>query len=143
MPLLHLQKRAPWPPPHRRSGETVPSVAGAAAGTAADVAKLFDDAAGKTRVSVTASATGAAAGSATTVGADCCGPSDKENIGSFISSDWSHSSKAESEMTAVGGERVPLGGCSRRWWRACKGSSPRASGAVASGGPDTSGTGPP
>ena len=44
-----------------------------------------------------------------------------------------NSPKAESEITTVGGERVPLGGCSRRWRRACKGSPPRANGAVASG----------
>ena len=140
-------------PPTDVAEGTVPPVAGAAAGTTADAApaddagasaKPFDDAAGKTRVPVTASAAGAAAASATTtVGADCCGPSDRENIGIFISSDWNHSSNAESEITAVGGERLPLGGYSCRWWRACKGSSPLANDAVASGGPDTSKTGPP
>ena len=62
----------------------------------------FDDAAGKTRVPVTAAAAGAAAASATAVGADCCGssvvgfavcfghccrcPSDRENVGISISS---------------------------------------------------------
>ena len=133
-------------------GKTVPPVAGAAAGTAADAAPAdnagasttpLDDAAGKTRVPVTASAAGAAAASATTVGANCCGPSDRERIGIFISSDGSHCSKAESEIIVVGGERVPLGGCSRRWWHACKEDPPLANDAVASGGPDTSETGPP
>ena len=107
MPLLHLQKRAPWPPtPTDAVRKTVPPVAGAAAGTAADAAPAddagasttpFDDAAGKTRVPVTAAAAGAAAASATAVGADCCGssavdiavrvggccryPSNRENIG--------------------------------------------------------------
>ena len=44
----------------------------------------FDDTAGKTLVPVTASAAGAVAASATAVGADCCGPSDRENIGISI-----------------------------------------------------------
>ena len=132
-------------------GKTVPPVAGAAAGTAANAALAndagasatsLDDTAGKTRVPVTASAAGAAAASVTAVGADCCGPPDWENIGISILSDWSYSSKAESEITAVGGERVPLDGCSRRWRRACKGSPPRANGVVVSGGPDTLETGP-
>ena len=117
-------------PPTDAVGKIVPPVAGAAAGTAANTAPAddagasatsFDDAAGKTRMPVTASAAGAAATSVTAVGADCCGPSDWENIGISILSDWTHSSKAESEITTVGGERVPLGGCSHRWWRACKG----------------------
>ena len=93
-------------------GKTIPPVAGAAAGTAADTApaddagasaKPFDDTAGKTRVPVTAAAASAAAASATAVGADCCGlslvdiavcfghccrcPSDRENIGISILSD--------------------------------------------------------
>ena len=101
MPLLHLQKQAPWPPP--AVGKTVPQVAGATAGTAgaavdsaADAepaddasasARFFDDAAGKTLVWVTASAAGAAAASATAVDGDCCGPSDRENIGISILSD--------------------------------------------------------
>ena len=95
MPMLYLQKRAPWPsPPNDAVGKTVPPVAGAAVGTSADAAPAddagasatpFDDAAGKTRVPVTASAAGAAAASATTVGADCCSPSDRENIGVFMS----------------------------------------------------------
>ena len=97
MPLFHLQKRAPCPPPPTDAeGKTVPPVAGAAAGTAADAALAddvgayatpFDDTARKTLVSVTASAAGAAAASATAVGADCCDPSDRENIGISIFSD--------------------------------------------------------
>ena len=83
-------------PPTDAVGKTLPPVAGAAAGTAADAAPAddagasatpFDDTAGKTRVLVTASAAGAAAASTTAVGADRCGPSDRENIGVFISSD--------------------------------------------------------
>ena len=79
-------------PPTNAVGKTVPPVAGAAAGTAADAALAddvgasatpFDDTAGKTLVPVTASAAGAAAASATAVGADCCGPSDRENGGHF------------------------------------------------------------
>ena len=147
--------------------KVVPPVTGAAEGTAADggpgdnagaSATPFDDTAGKTRMPVTAAAAGTAAASATAVGADCCGPStvnivcfdgccrcpyDRENIGVSISSDRSHSSNAESEITAVGGEKVPLGGRSRRWWRACKGSSPLANDAVVSGSRDTSENGPP
>ena len=72
------------------SGAAVPPVAGAAAGAAADAALTddvgapatpFDDTTEKTLVPVTASAAGAAAASATAVGADCCDPSDRENIG--------------------------------------------------------------
>ena len=97
MPLFHLQKRAPWPPPHTDAvGKTVPPVGGAAAGTAADAAPIddvgvcatpFDDTAGRTLVPVTASAADAVAASGTAVGADCCGPSDRENIGISILSD--------------------------------------------------------
>ena len=113
MSRFHLQKRAPWPlPPTDAVGKTVPPVAGAAAGTAADTAPAedagasatpFDDTAGKTRVPVTAAAADAAAASTTAVGADYCGPStvdiavcfggccrcppDRENIGISISSD--------------------------------------------------------
>ena len=74
-------------------GEKVPPVGGAAAGTAADAAPIddvgvsgtpFDDIAGKTLVPVTASAAGAVAASATAVGADYCGPSDRESIGISI-----------------------------------------------------------
>ena len=93
----HLQKRAPWqPPPTDAVGNTVPPVAGATAGTAADAAPAddagasatpSDDTAEKTRVPVTASAAGAAAANATAVGADCCGHSDKENIDISILSD--------------------------------------------------------
>ena len=70
--------------------KTVPPVVGAVTGTAADAtladdvgvsATPFNDTARKTLVSVTALAAGAAAASATAVGADCCGPSDRENIG--------------------------------------------------------------
>ena len=77
-------------------GKTVPPVGGAAEGTAADAAPIddvgvsatpFDDTAGKTLVPVTASAAGAVAASAIAVGADCCGPSDKENIGISMLSD--------------------------------------------------------
>ena len=76
--------------------KTVPPVAGAAAGTAADAvladdvgasATSFDDTAGKTLVPVIASAAGAAAASATAVGADNCGPSYRDNIGISIFSD--------------------------------------------------------
>ena len=83
-------------PPTDAVGETILPVAGAAAGIAADAepaddagasATPFDDAAGKIRVQVTASAAGAAATSATAFGADCCGPSDRENIGILILSD--------------------------------------------------------
>ena len=65
MPLFHLQKRAPWPPPPTDVvGKAVPPVAGAATGNAADAvladdvgasATPFDDTARKTLVSVTAS----------------------------------------------------------------------------------------
>ena len=120
-------------PPIDAVGKTVPPVAGAAAGPAVNAAPAddagasvtpFDDTAGKTRVPATASAAGAAAASVTAVGADCCSPSDGENIGISMLSDLSHYSKAESEITTVGGERVPLGGYSRHWWRACKGGPP-------------------
>ena len=76
---------------------------------------------------------------------DCCCrcPFDRENIGISILVDWSHPSKVESKITAVGGERVLPGGYSRRWWRACKGGPPLANDAVVSGGPDTSEAGPP
>ena len=77
-------------PPTDVVGKTVPPVAGAAAGTATDAAPAddvgasatpFDDTSGKVPVPVIASAAGAAAASATAVGADCCGPSKRENIG--------------------------------------------------------------
>ena len=77
-------------------GKTVPPVAGVAAGTAADAALAdavgasttpFDDTSGKTRVPAIASATGAAAASATAVGADCCVPPNRENIGISTFSD--------------------------------------------------------
>ena len=83
-------------PPTDEVGKTVPPVAGAAAGTAADVAPAddvgasatpFGDTSGKTRVPVTASAAGAAAVSTTAVGADCCSPSNRENIGISTFSD--------------------------------------------------------
>ena len=83
-------------PPTDAVGKTVPPVAGAATDTAADAAFAdnvgasatpFDDTARKTLVSVTASAAGAAAASATAVGADCCGLSDRENIGISTFSD--------------------------------------------------------
>ena len=68
-------------------GKTVPTAADAApADDAGASATPFDDTAGKTRVSVTASAACAAAASVTAVGADCCGPSDWENIGISIDS---------------------------------------------------------
>ena len=96
MPLFHLQKRRPGHPPTDAVGKTVPLVGDAAASTAADAAPIddvgvsatpFDDTAGKTLVPVTASAAGSVAASATAVGADCCGPSDRENIGISILSD--------------------------------------------------------
>ena len=72
MPLFHLQERAPWPPPPTDVvGKTVPPVAGAAAGTAVDAAPAddvgayataFEDAAGKTLVSGSASVAGAERG---------------------------------------------------------------------------------
>ena len=77
-------------------GKIVPPVDGAAAGTAANAtpaddagasATSFDDTAGETRVPVTASAAGVAPASVPAVGADCCGPSDSENIGISILSD--------------------------------------------------------
>ena len=83
-------------PPTDEVGKTVQPVTGAATGTAADAALAddvgasvtsFDDTARKTLVSVTASAAGAAAASATAVGADCYGPSDRENIGISTFSD--------------------------------------------------------
>ena len=43
---------------------------------------------------VIASAVGAAAGSATAVGADCCGPSNRDNIGISTFSDRNHSNSA-------------------------------------------------
>ena len=54
----------------------------------------FDDTAGKILVPVTASAGGTAAASATAVGADCCGPSDRENNGISPFSDRRRSSTA-------------------------------------------------
>ena len=97
MPLFHLQMRAPWPhPPIDAVGKTVPPIGGAAAGTSADATPIddvgvsatpFDDTAGKALVPVTASAAGAVAASAPTIGADCCGPSDRENIDISILSD--------------------------------------------------------
>ena len=83
-------------PPIDAVGKTVPPIAGAAAGTAADAALAddvvasatpVDDTAGKTLVPVIASAAGAAAASATAVGADYCGPSGRENIGISTFSD--------------------------------------------------------
>ena len=97
MPLVSsAEEGALASPPTDAVGKTVPPVGGAAAGTAADAAPIddvgvsaspFDDTAGKTLVPVTASDTGAVAASATAVGADCCGPSDRENIGISIFSD--------------------------------------------------------
>ena len=90
-------------PPTLAVGKTVPPVAGAAAGTVTDAAPAddvgacatpIDDTSGKTRVPIIASAAGAAAASAT--GADCCDPSDRENIGISILSD--------SSATAVGAD---------------------------------------
>ena len=109
---------------------TVLLVAGSAVDISDDVAATADDA-------------GAPPTDAAGFGGCCRCLFGRENIGISISFDWSHSSKAESEITAVGGERVPLGGCSRRWWRACKGGLPLANDAVVSGGPDTLETGPP
>ena len=80
-------------PPTDAVGKTMPPDNGATAGTATDATPIddvgvfatpFDDTAGKTLVPVTASAGGAVAASATAVGADCCGPSDRENIGISI-----------------------------------------------------------
>ena len=72
MPLFYLQERTPWlPPPTDVVGKTVPPVAGAAAGTAVDAAPAdgvgasataFEDAAGKTLMSGTASVAGAERG---------------------------------------------------------------------------------
>ena len=109
---------------------TVPLVAGSAADVSADTAATADDA-------------GAPPTDAAEFGGCCRCPFDRENTGISISFDWSHSSKAEAEITAAGGERFPLGGCSPRWWRACKGGPPLANDAVVSGGPDTLETGPP
>ena len=109
---------------------TVPLVAGSAADVSADAAATADDA-------------GAHPTDAAEFGGCCRCPFDRENIGISISFNWSHSSKAESEITPVGGERVPRGGCSCRWCRACKGGPPLANDAVVSGGPDTLETGPP
>ena len=109
---------------------TVPLVAGSAADVSADAAATADD-------------TGATPTDAAEFGGCCRCPFDRENIGISISFDWSHSSKAESEILAVGGERVPLDGCSHRWWRACEGSPPLSNDAVVSWGPDTLETGPP
>ena len=81
---------------------TVPLVAGSAADVSADAAATADD-------------TGVLPTDAAEFGGCYRCPFDRENIGISISFDWSHSSKAESEITAVGGERVPLGGCSHRW----------------------------
>ena len=90
MPLFHsVEAGTLAAPPTDAVGKTVPTVAGAAAGTATDAAPSddvgpsaapFDDTAGKTRVPVTASAAGSAVASTTAVGADCYGPSDRENI---------------------------------------------------------------
>ena len=109
---------------------TVPLVAGSAADVSADAAATADDA-------------GAPPTDAAEFGGCYRCPFDRENIGISISFDWSHSSKAESEITAAGSERVPLGGCSPHWWRACKAPPPLADDAVVSGGPDTLETGPP
>ena len=73
---------------------TVPLIAGFAADVSADAAATTDDA-------------GAPPTDAAEFGGCCRCPLDRENIGISISFDWSHSSKAESEITAVGGERVP------------------------------------
>ena len=161
------ESRAPTAPLIDAAEGIVPLVAGAAAGTVTDAAPAddagasataFDDTTGKTRVPVTAASAGAAAASATAVGADCCDPSaadivcfggcchcpfDRENISISISFDWRHSTNAESEITTVSSERIPLGGCSRRWWRARKGSPLLANDAVVSGSPDNSETSPP
>ena len=80
-------------PPTDVVGKTVPPVAGAAAGTVAGAAPAddvgasatpFDDTSEKTRVPVIASVAGTAAAGATAVGTDCCGPSNRENIGISI-----------------------------------------------------------
>ena len=109
---------------------TVPPVAGFAADIFADAAATADDAG--------VPPTGAAE-------FGVCGrcPFDRENIGISISFDWGLSSKAESNITAVGGKRVPLGGCSRRWWRAYKAPPSLANDAVVSGATDTLEAGPP
>ena len=108
----------------------VPLVAGSTADNSDDAAATADDA-------------GAPPTDAAEFGGCCRCPFDRENIGISVLCDWSHSPNAESDITAVGGERVPLGGCSRRWWRACKGSPSLVNDAVVSGGPDTLETGPP
>ena len=78
-------------PPTDVVGKTVPPVAGAAAGTDVDAAPVddvgasataFEDAAGKTLVSDITSTAGAA------VGANCCGLSNRGNIGLSIVSDF-------------------------------------------------------
>ena len=102
---------------------TVPLVAGSATGISADAAATVDDA-------------GALPTDAVEFGCCCRCPFDRENIGLSISFKWSHSSNAESEITAVGGERVPLDGCSRRWRRARKGGPALANDAVVFGCPD-------
>ena len=99
---------------------TVLLVTDSAADISADVAATADDAGGPPA-------------DAAEFGGCCRCPFDRENIGISISFDWSHSSKTESGITAVGGERVPLGGYSRRWWRACKGGLPLANDVVVSG----------
>ena len=80
---------------------TVPLVAGSAADVSADAAATANDA-------------GDPPTDAAEYGGCCRCPFDRENIDVSISFDRSYSSKAESEITAVGGERVPRGGCSRR-----------------------------
>ena len=109
---------------------TVPLVAGSAADISTDAAATADNA-------------GAPPNDAAEFGGYCHCNFDRENIGISISFDWSHFSKAESEITVVGNERVPLGGCRRRWWHAYKGDPPLANDAVVSGGQDTLETGTP
>ena len=84
--------RAPTAPLSGVAEGIVPLVAGTAfdAAPADDVgasATPFDDTSGKTRVPVIASVAGAAAASAIAVGADYCGPSNRENIGISTFSD--------------------------------------------------------
>ena len=91
--VLSAEEGALAAPPTDAVWKTVPPVDGAAAGTAADATPIgdvgvsatpFGDIAGNKLVPVTASAAGVVAASATAVGADCCGPSDRENIGISI-----------------------------------------------------------
>ena len=91
--VLSAEEGALAAPPTDAVGKTVPPVDGAAAGTAADATPIddvgvsatsFDDTAGKTLGPVTTSAAGSVAASATAIGADRYGPSDRENIGISI-----------------------------------------------------------